>query len=250
MRLSVVGHCSCFASNSFRSSRIVESNPILRLRPYRSFSEYAFKAVRAPGLTSIGVRGADSCVVVTQKKVPDKLVDPTSITQMYKITDHIGCVVTGLAPDARSLITRVRQEAAQFKYKNGYEIPVHHLAKRVADVAQVYTQHAFMRALGVVTMFIAIDDEKGAQLYRCDPAGHFIGYKACAAGLKEQEANNMLEKKIKANEAMNLQETIETAILSLQTVVGSDLKPKEIEVAVVSADNRKYVCLLYLSFQH
>ena len=112
-------------------------------------------------------------------------------------------------PDAKSLITRVRQEAAQFRYKNGYEIPVHHLAKRVADIAQVYTQHAFMRALGVVTMFIAVDDEKGPQLYRCDPAGHFIGYKACAAGAKEQEANNTLEKKVKANETMNTQQTIE-----------------------------------------
>jgi 20S proteasome subunit alpha 1 len=91
----------------------------------------------------------------------------------------------------------------------GYEVPVHHLAKRVADIAQMYTQHAFMRALGVVTMLIAMDDEKGPQLYRCDPAGHFIGYKACAAGLKEQEANNFLEKKVKANEAMNSQETIE-----------------------------------------
>ncbi len=33
----------------------------------------------------------------------------------------------------------------------------------------------------------------------------------------------------------------QTAILALQSVVGSDLKPKEIEVAVVSADHRKYV---------
>lgn len=139
----------------------------------------------------------------------DKLIDPTSITHMFRISDRIGCVVTGRMPDAKSLITRVRQEAAQFRYKNGYEIPVHHLAKRVADIAQVYTQHAFMRALGVVTMFIAVDDEKGPQLYRCDPAGHFIGYKACAAGAKEQEANNALEKKVKANETMNTQQTIE-----------------------------------------
>jgi 20S proteasome subunit alpha 1 len=32
--------------------------------------EYAFKAVKAQGLTSIGVRGKDTVCVVTQKKVP------------------------------------------------------------------------------------------------------------------------------------------------------------------------------------
>lgn len=32
--------------------------------------EYAFKAVKASGITSIGVRGKDSVCVVTQKKVP------------------------------------------------------------------------------------------------------------------------------------------------------------------------------------
>lgn len=32
--------------------------------------EYAFKAVKAAGITSIGVRGKDSVCVVTQKKVP------------------------------------------------------------------------------------------------------------------------------------------------------------------------------------
>lgn len=40
-------------------------------------------------------------------------------------------------------------EATNFKYKNGYDVPVAYLAKRVANVAQVYTQHAFMRAFGI-----------------------------------------------------------------------------------------------------
>jgi hypothetical protein len=34
------------------------------------YAEYAFKAVKSAGVTSIGVRGADSVCVVTQKKVP------------------------------------------------------------------------------------------------------------------------------------------------------------------------------------
>jgi len=57
--------------------------------------EYAFKAIKSVGVTSIGVRGKDSVCVVTQKKIPDKLLDPTDITHMFKITKTIGLCATG-----------------------------------------------------------------------------------------------------------------------------------------------------------
>ena len=212
--------------------------------------EYAFKPAKE-GVSAIGVRAHDGVVLVCQKKVPDKLLDPAAVTHMHAITPYIGCVSTGLAADAKAQVTRTRMEAAQFKYKNGYDVPVSYLAKRVADVGQVYTQHAFMRALGVVSLFCAMDDEDGPQLFKCDPAGHYLGYKACAAGSKEQEANNFLEKRMrtaeeKAKEAkeaatagtaalgMDMSKAIETAIIALQTVVGSDLKPTDLEVGVVT----------------
>lgn len=202
--------------------------------------EYAFKAVKSPGLTSIGVRGKDSVVLVTQKKVADKLLDPVSVTNMFQISTSIGCVTTGLIADARNQVKRARYEAAQFEYENGFPIPVEHMAHRTANVAQIYTQHAFMRALGVVTIYGGMDEEKGPQLFRVDPAGHYVGMKACAAGTKEQEANNYLEKKIKENPNMSFEETVELAVVTLETVVGAKMKPTDLEVAIISKDQPEF----------
>jgi len=159
--------------------------------------EYAFRAVASENITSIGIRGDTSVVVITQKKIPDKLVDPDTVTHVYQITDRIGCVVTGMTPDGRVYVQRARYESANFKYKYGYEIPVDYLCKTMADIQQVSTQVAYMRPFGVALTFIAIDQEKGPQLYRSDPAGYFIGYKATSSGVKYEEADTWLEKKIK-----------------------------------------------------
>ena len=73
-------------------------------------------------------------------------------------------------------------------------IPIDILAQRQADICQVYTQKAFMRPYGVETILCSIDDERGPQIFKCDPAGHFYGYRAIASGVKEHEAINYLEK--------------------------------------------------------
>uniref|UniRef100_A0A7S0WF39 Proteasome subunit alpha type n=1 Tax=Chlamydomonas leiostraca TaxID=1034604 RepID=A0A7S0WF39_9CHLO len=198
--------------------------------------EYAFKAVRTSGVTSIAVRGKDSVVFVTQKKVSDKLIDPTSVTRVFKITKFIGMLVTGLMPDARSIVQQARQQAAEFRFKFGYEIPVDFLARVMADKAQVYTQHAYMRPLGVVPILIGIDEERGPQLFKVDPAGYYVGYKATSVGAKETEATTFLEKKIKAKPDMSYDEAVQTAITALQSVLSEEFKSGEIEVGVVRAD--------------
>ncbi|KAJ6742675.1 PROTEASOME SUBUNIT ALPHA TYPE-6, partial [Salix viminalis] len=110
--------------------------------------EYAFKAVKAAAITSIGVRGKDSVCVVTQKKVPDKLLDQTSVTHLFPITKYLGLLATGMTADSRNLVQQARNEAAEFRFRYGYEMPVDALARWIADKSQVYTQHAYMRPLG------------------------------------------------------------------------------------------------------
>jgi len=214
--------------------------------------EYAFKAVKTPGITTIGIRGKDSCCIVTQKKVPDRLMKAESVTHVFKITDRIGCVMTGRIADARVNVQRARYEAATFEFKFGYEIPVSFLAKRMADHAQLFTQYAGIRPQGVVMTLIGVDEEsKEPQLYKIDPAGYFAGYFATSAGQKETEAQNFLEKKlkdIKKSEdgtecALTYQETIQLAISSLQNVLSSELKSSDIEVCVVSGTDRKFKTL-------
>ena len=66
--------------------------------------EYAFKAINMFGMTAIAVRGQDSVVVCTQKKVPDKLIVPSSVTNIFNISDTAGCVIVGNMNDARFII--------------------------------------------------------------------------------------------------------------------------------------------------
>ena len=92
-----------------------------------------------------------------------------------------------------------------------------------------------MRPLGVATTLISVDDEFGTQLYKCDPAGYYVGYKATASGPKQQEALNHLEKKLKNKEcaAGGWEEVVELGISTLSTVLSVDFKKGELEVGIV-----------------
>jgi 20S proteasome subunit alpha 1 len=79
-----------------------------------------------------------------------------------------------------------------------------------------------------------MDDEVGPQVYKCDPAGTCFGYKATSSGKREVEANNFLEKKLKKGEALTVDQTVQLAIQTMQSVLSADFSAKELEVALVT----------------
>jgi 20S proteasome subunit alpha 1 len=131
-------------------------------------------------------------------------------------------------------VSRIRHEAQEFWFNNGYSMPAHMLARRIADICQVYTQEASGRAMACIMLFIGVDDEKGAQVFKVDPAGHYLPYKAVAAGKYEPEAMNFLEKKVSELSTLDENETIEMAIMAMKHVLASDFKSTEVEMGVVS----------------
>lgn len=201
--------------------------------------EYAFKAVKQAEVTSVAAKGQNSIIVAVQKKVEDKLIDPSTVTHMFRISEHVGACLVGLTPDMHYICRQLRAIAAKFEFKNGFEAPVSVLAGGLSEIHQLESQYSGARPTAVSALIFGYEPStNNFVLYKVEPSGFSCGYRAVSCGVKETEAMSQLEKKIE--EFPSEKENAEFVLSILQTVVGIDFEAKEVEVAIMTREHTNY----------
>lgn len=191
--------------------------------------EYAKKTVRQ-GSAAIGVVCKDGVILVSDKRIMDKLIVATSIEKTWKIDDHIGVSGAGIISDARVLIERAQLKAQQHRVTYDSPIDVLSIVKDIADIKQFFTQSGGLRPFGV-SLLIAGIDENGKRLYETDPTGIFFEYKATAIGDGESKIKEILEKEYK--DTMTIEEGIKMAANALKKVHDHHFSVDRVEVAYI-----------------
>jgi proteasome alpha subunit len=90
----------------------------------------------------------DGVVLIVDKRIASRLMEPKSIEKIFKIDHHIGCATSGLVADARILVDQARVIAQVNKITYDEEMSVEELVKRICDYKQNYTQYGGVRPFG------------------------------------------------------------------------------------------------------
>ncbi len=210
--------------------------------------EYAREAVKK-GTTTIGLKFKDGVLLMVDKRVSSRLVEPSSIEKIYNIDEFIGCATSGLVADARILVDEARKDAETHKITYGENISVEMLVKKVCDFKQNYTQYGGVRPFGTALLVAGMDD-LGEHLFETDPSGALVAYKAGSIGSGRPVVMDIFEKEFKDD--MSFDEAMKLGFKALGAAIEDKLAPQTVEVGVVEKDRPfrrlsdeevgKYIC--------
>ncbi|KAK3220638.1 hypothetical protein Dsin_014608 [Dipteronia sinensis] len=174
--------------------------------------EYAIEAIKL-GWTAIGLKRKEGAVLAVEKRITSPLLElykasrPNAVENVEKIMeidDHIGCAMSGLIADARTLV-----EHAEWKFRFSYGEPmtIESTTQAVCDLALTFgegdEEESMSRPFGV-SLLIAGYDENGPSLYYTDPSGTFWQCHAEAIGSGSGGADSSLLEQY--NKELTLQE--------------------------------------------
>ncbi|KAG9395547.1 Proteasome subunit alpha/beta [Carpediemonas membranifera] len=199
--------------------------------------EYAGKAADNSGLVC-ALRVENGIVFAAEKLMHSDLLVPSWGKRIFTINDKIAIAISGLLPDARQLVTRARDEAANYKSQYGRVIPVSVLGDRLSLFMQMYTMYAAARPFGCSILLGGVTDGK-PELFLIEPSGLKRGCYGMAVGKgkSKQEARNKVETLVDTLPTMDIQRgVIESAKIVLCLHDEDEDRHMELEVSALAAD--------------
>ena len=112
----------------------------------------------------------DGVILGVEKRVTSTLLETSSVEKIVEIDRHIGCAMSGLQADARSLVEHARVESQNHAFHYNEPLRVESCTQAICDLALRFGEGAdgeesiMSRPFGVA-LLIAGYDEGGPSLY-------------------------------------------------------------------------------------
>uniref|UniRef100_A0A6U3CD58 Proteasome subunit alpha type n=1 Tax=Lotharella globosa TaxID=91324 RepID=A0A6U3CD58_9EUKA len=198
--------------------------------------EYAQGAIKL-GTTAIGIQTSEGVVLGVEKRLESKLLEPSSVKKILKLDEHIGCAVSGIVADARTLVDHARVETQNYWFNYDEKMPVRSCVQSICDLALDFGGGQMARPFGVALLVVGVD-EKGPCLYSTDPAGNFTKYAANAIGAGSEGAQSSL--KDHYNKSMTLKEAKTLVLQILKQVMEEKINDTNVEMAEITTEDQKF----------
>ncbi|KAI5301532.1 proteasome component pup2, partial [Ascosphaera pollenicola] len=200
--------------------------------------EYSLEAIKL-GSTAIGVATSEGVVLGVEKRVTSTLLETSSVEKIVEIDSHIGCAMSGLQADARSMIEHARVEAQMHAFNYNEPLGVESCTQAICDLALRFGEGAegeesvMSRPFGVA-LLVAGYDEDGPQLYHAEPSGTFYRYDAKAIGSGSEGAQAELQSEY--HKSLTLAEAETLVLKTLKQVMEETLDEKNVQLASVTKE--------------
>jgi 20S proteasome subunit alpha 5 len=116
----------------------------IKVRPYllfRGFAhDFAAHNLRSPsssqlGSTTVGIATPHGCVLAVEKRIQSSLLESSSVEKIMEIDSHIGCAMSGLTADARTMVEHARMTGQMHAFTYDEPIKVESVTQAVCDLA-------------------------------------------------------------------------------------------------------------------
>ena len=201
--------------------------------------EYARKMVKQ-GSTAIGLVCKEGVILITDKRLVDKLVVPEAVEKIWQVDEHLGATAAGMISDARVLIERAQLRAQQHRLTYDTPVDVLTIVKDVCNVKQICTQTGGLRPFGISFLIIGVDED-GPKLFETDPAGIYFRYHAKVIGEGETEVMEILYNEYKQD--LSLEDAMKLGMRALVKVLGKNVASDRLDCVYIKTKEKQFTRL-------